>query len=72
MINDNKIKNLIRKIRNECNEYLDYINKYNECAYSDRMIENIISNLNKLKVIHNSRFESNNIKNYKNKKGQYR
>ena len=72
MEKDIKIKNLVNRIKIDCNEYLDYINMYNECAYTDRMIENIISNLNKLKVIHNSRFESNNSKNYKNKEGRDR
>ena len=51
MEKDIKIKNLVNRIKIDCNEYLDYINMYNECAYTDRMIENIISNLNKLKVI---------------------
>jgi len=72
MINDNKIKNLVKRIRNECNEYLDYINMYNECAYSDRMIEKIISNLNQLRIIYNSNFEVNNINNHKYKEGKDR
>lgn len=36
-------KYFIEKIINECKQYLNYLNNFgNECAYTDRMIENII------------------------------
>lgn len=63
MENDKKIKSLINKIKYECNDYLDYVNNYNECAYSDRKIEDIITNLKKLERLHDNRFEK--IKNNK-------
>lgn len=66
MKNDIKIRILISKIRRDCDEYIDYVDKFNECAYSDRKIEYIISNLKLLEELHNERFE-NNTKNKKEK-----
>lgn len=68
MKNDVKIRILISKIRRDCDEYIDYVDKLNECAYSDRKIEYIISNLKTLEELHNERFEDKQ----KNKKEMIR
>ena len=57
MKNDKKIKSIINKIKYECNDYLNYVNNYNECAYSDRKIEDIIINLKKLEQLYKNSFE---------------
>lgn len=57
MKNDTKIRILISKIRRDCDDYIDYVNTYNECAYSDRKIEYIISHLKLLKELHNEKFD---------------
>ena len=36
---------IVKKIQAICNEYEEYINTFgNECAYSDRMLEDIVEN----------------------------
>lgn len=57
MKNDKKIKSIINKIKYECNDYLNYVSNFNECAYSDRKIEDIIINLKKLERLYKNSFE---------------
>jgi len=66
--NDIKIRLLITKIRSDCDDYIDYVDKLNECAFTDRKVEYIISNLKLLEELHNEKFEMNK----KNKKEKER
>lgn len=50
MINDKKIEKLVSDIRKESDEFLTMIKSIgNQCAYTDRMIERIISLSDELK-----------------------
>ena len=68
MKNDIKIRLLITKIRSDCDDYIDYVDKLNECAFTDRKVEYIISNLKLLEELHNEKSEMNK----KNKKEKER
>ncbi len=61
MKNDRKVKYLIKDINTKCLDYLSYINRLNECAYSDRIVEYIIKRSKELEKIHNSRFKNKNL-----------
>lgn len=67
---DNSIYEIVKKIKDSCNDYLVYVKTYNECAYTDRKIENILDNLNKLAVSYENNFEDSiykyNIINFHN------
>ena len=54
---DKQIKTLIHELKNECNEYLNYVNEYNECAFTDRKIEYIIDIVKRLEEIDIIRFK---------------
>ena len=54
---DKQIKTLIHELKNECNEYLNYVNEYNECAFTDRKIEYIIDIVKRLEEIDIKRFK---------------
>lgn len=70
MIKDKKIRKLVFEIKNECLTFLDYIEKLNECAYSDRIIEGIINKSKVLEKTHYSRFnDSLNEKTNNNERG---
>ena len=69
---DKKIKLLIRDLKFQCDDYLEYIDSANECAYSDRKIESIIEKLKELKKISEKRFENLSTVNTKDKKGYER
>jgi len=66
--NDVKIKIMVNKIKRDCEDYIDYVKKYNECSFSDRKLEYIISHVKLLEQLHNERFEYNQ----KNKKEMVR
>jgi len=68
MKNDVKIKIMVNKIKRDCEDYIDYVKKYNECSFSDRKLEYIISHVKLLEQLHNERFEYNQ----KNKKEMVR
>lgn len=59
MKNDVKIKIMINKIKKDCEDYIEYVKQYNECAYSDRKVEYIISHVKLLEELHNERFKEN-------------
>lgn len=61
---DKNIFEIVKKIKESCEEYLDYVNTYNECAYSDRSIESILDYCNKLAVNYSNNFEDDNIYEY--------
>lgn len=58
MIKDNAVKILVKEIRDECNNYLNYVASSNECAFSDRKLEYIIDVAKRLDEVHNKRFKS--------------
>ncbi len=55
---DKKIKSLIKKINYECSSYLAYVSTLNECAVTDRVIENVIELSKELENYHEKRFTS--------------
>ena len=58
MQHDRSVKSCVEQIRSQAQEFLDYVNSNNQCAYSDRMVENILKTAEKLDKIYNSNFES--------------
>ena len=60
---DNKIKSLVKNIKSECNSYLGFVESMNECASTDRLLENIIVKAEILKQYHEKRFDKS-IKKY--------
>ena len=62
MQHDRSVKSCVEQIRSQAQEFLDYVNSNNQCAYSDRMVENILKTAEKLDKIYNSNFESVEIK----------
>ncbi len=63
---DKKIKKIIEKISEISKEYLDFVNDMNECATTDRMIENIIAKSKELDHYYKANFE-NIVETKKNK-----
>lgn len=57
MKKDLEIKHLVYSLRDKCNEYLLYLEHFNECAFSDRILEDIISKSKKIDKLHYARFE---------------
>lgn len=57
---DKKIKSNIKEIKNRCESYLKYVDNFNECASSDRMIESIIKYSKELEDLHFKRFNNLN------------
>lgn len=58
MIKDKDIKVLVKEIRDECNNYLNYVASSNECAFTDRKLEYIIEVAKRLDESHNKRFKN--------------
>ena len=58
MQHDRSVKSCVEQIRSQAQEFLDYVNSNNQCAYSDRMVENILKTAEKLDKIYSSNFES--------------
>lgn len=54
---DEKIKHIIKKIKLQSDNYLYCIESMNECAFTDRIIEDIIKNSKELEKYHENRFE---------------
>lgn len=57
MANDKKIKKIVEELNKDTQEYLDYITDLNECAFTDRKIENIIKKAKELDKYYNDNFE---------------
>lgn len=55
--NDKAIRQIVNDIASSCRIYSDYIKAYNECAWSDRYIEEIIENALKLKKLYDDNFD---------------
>ena len=60
---DKKIKSIVRNIKYECDNYLEFVDNINECASTDRLLENIIAKAELLKQYHEKRFDKS-IKKY--------
>ena len=58
MQHDRSVKSCVEQIRSQTQEFLDYVNSNNQCAYSDRMVENILKTAEKLDKVYSSNFES--------------
>lgn len=66
---DKKIKLLVRNIKYECDSYLEFVGNINECASTDRLLENIIEKSQLLKQYHEKRFDKSFKENIKSDKG---
>lgn len=55
---DKQIRTLIHKVKDECKDYLDYVESLNECAFSDRKLEYIIDIVKRIEEINKKRFKS--------------
>ena len=51
MQNDKKILETVRKIKKEAKDYTDFVESANPCAYTDRIVENIIKEAETLKSL---------------------
>ncbi len=51
MKGDAKREALIRKMRDQCDEFLRFISDLNQCAYTDGMVENILKTAEELKKL---------------------
>ncbi len=58
MENDNKIKDVVAKIRDKASAYINYVDALNPCAYSDRIIEELIDESKKLENYVNKQFRT--------------
>ncbi len=56
MIKDKEIRKLVFEIKSQCLAFFDYVESFNECAFSDRMIEGIINKSKELEDMHYKRF----------------
>ena len=48
----------MKDIAEKTNEYNDFVNAYNECAYSDRMVEDVIRTAKELEFAYESNFSA--------------
>lgn len=55
--NTNQIKKEMKKIINLSNDWLKWVTKYNACAYTDRMLEQIISKVKTIETLHEDQFK---------------
>ncbi len=58
MQKDYKIREMISELASLCNEYLIYCKGFNECAFSDRLLEKVFYKTKKIEKIHNNRFKN--------------
>ena len=54
---DKEIKDTIKDLNDFCNDYLYCVNQINECAWTDRIIENILTLSKKLEDYYNNNFD---------------
>lgn len=52
MKNDKKILESVKKIKNLCEIYECYVKGFNPCAYSDRILDDIIEESTKLEKLY--------------------
>ena len=58
MKNSKKIKSLMKKIKEEAECWLNYVNSMNEMAMTDRILEVIIKDAQELEKLQEKRFNS--------------
>ena len=58
MKNSKKIKSLMKKIKEEAECWLNYVNSMNEMAMTDRILEAIIKDAQELEKLQEERFNS--------------
>lgn len=58
MQHDRSVKSYVEQIKTQAQEFLDFVNSNNQCAYTDRMVENILKTAEKLDKVYNSNFEN--------------
>ena len=58
MKNSKKIKSLLKKIKEEAEGWLNYVNSMNEMAMTDRILEVIIKDAQELEKLQEERFNS--------------
>ena len=58
MKNSRKIKSLMKKIKEEAECWLNYVNSMNEMAMTDRILEAIIKDAQELEKLQEERFNS--------------
>lgn len=54
MKNDKEIRSTVMKIKESANEFVEYTETLNQCAYTDAMVLNIIDLAEKLKTAYDS------------------
>ena len=59
MENDKTILECVKSLVEECNDYIEYVKNYNECAYSDRKLESIIKSSKQLENQYEKNFDDN-------------
>lgn len=59
MKNDKIILKKVKELRDNCNDYIGFVESYNECAFTDRKIESIIECSKELADKYNNNFEKN-------------
>ena len=57
MKNDKKIETLVSVIQKDTTKYLSYVKACGPCAYSDRILEDIIENAKKLEEKYEENFK---------------
>lgn len=57
MTNEKKITKLVSEIKDQCNNYLLFVDDVNECAYSDGIIETILKKAAELKELYENQFK---------------
>lgn len=64
MKKDKKIKHKVIQLKDRCEIFLDYISNFDECAYSDRLVETIIQVAKDLEKDYEKQFKEqiNNVK----------
>ena len=55
---NNEKRQAISDIMVACQDYLQYTAEYNECAFTDRMVEEILEGAEKLREIYNTEFDN--------------
>ena len=66
MQHDRSVKSCVEQINAQAQEFLDFVNSNNQCAYTDRIVENILKTAEKLDKVYNSNFENMEIKQEEN------
>lgn len=62
----------VSMIKNCSLDYIQYIKKYgNDCAYSDRIIENILKYADNLRELYNQKFNENSKNNKRKEVKEY-